>query len=620
MALFTSKASGNWSSGGQTTWNEVGVPGAGDTVSIGAHNITVDVNTTIGTSPNDTTTRAITYTQARTLTIAAGVTLTCRGSIGFINGCGLLLQAGANLVFDASLSGGTPVYLVANGGFTTYTLNGTEGARCSISAVVGHTCNLGNGGWAGFAAAFSDFTRVSNLQMPSNTGDIVLTDVVFTSCAVFNPTINSTVLSLVMRRVRFVSGTNATQDINIGMQQARVSGTREIIGCVLQKQFTNLSKSFTVVGNYFGAGVESITGVADFAMFRYNFVKQDGNLGNGNGAIFGSSCHRNYFVVENLTGNPHYIAPQALLGADNYVEQNVFEAQTPDIVDTGDCVLLFQTCCSGGRKIVARNNIVLKSGSANVSSGSLCTLYNAPATTLSEWFRNTVNANDSATGRRGMFSIGEAGTGFAGQIAQLKSNVVWGSTAGQGWIGERILGNVKDIITPAGADRNWRHNLTAGDNQRGYEDRPGTNTLWTAGDAVAAGVDANGVDDDPEFVDPDRNLAAWNAARGYGAATYAAALVSLQADPSRAADLVAYIFEGYRVRNAAARNAAHDGGVVGAANYVKPGRYFGTIENLGAYLQNKYDIEGSSVESNVTVSLSVSVGMTRGISVSVGIR
>jgi len=45
MAAFTSKASGNWTTAGQTTWNEVGTPGNGDTVSIGAgHTITIPDN------------------------------------------------------------------------------------------------------------------------------------------------------------------------------------------------------------------------------------------------------------------------------------------------------------------------------------------------------------------------------------------------------------------------------------------------------------------------------------------------------------------------------------------------------------------------------------------------
>lgn len=42
MAIFTSKATGNWSSSGQTTWNETGVPGSGDVVKIGNHTITID--------------------------------------------------------------------------------------------------------------------------------------------------------------------------------------------------------------------------------------------------------------------------------------------------------------------------------------------------------------------------------------------------------------------------------------------------------------------------------------------------------------------------------------------------------------------------------------------------
>jgi hypothetical protein len=42
MAAFTSKATGNWDSAGQTTWNEVGTPGAGDTVTIqNTHNVSL---------------------------------------------------------------------------------------------------------------------------------------------------------------------------------------------------------------------------------------------------------------------------------------------------------------------------------------------------------------------------------------------------------------------------------------------------------------------------------------------------------------------------------------------------------------------------------------------------
>jgi hypothetical protein len=84
MATFTSKATGNWSSGGQTTWNEVGVPGAGDTVTIAVgHVITVDTNTTIGSNASGVghaiTIAGTSSTVFGKLVVPSGVTLTLRG-------------------------------------------------------------------------------------------------------------------------------------------------------------------------------------------------------------------------------------------------------------------------------------------------------------------------------------------------------------------------------------------------------------------------------------------------------------------------------------------------------------------------------------------------------------
>jgi len=45
MAAFTSKATGDWNAAGQTTWNEVGTPGAGDTATIqNTHTVTLAQN------------------------------------------------------------------------------------------------------------------------------------------------------------------------------------------------------------------------------------------------------------------------------------------------------------------------------------------------------------------------------------------------------------------------------------------------------------------------------------------------------------------------------------------------------------------------------------------------
>jgi hypothetical protein len=76
-ATFTSKATGNWSASGQTTWNETGVPGSADTVTIAnGHTITVDTNTTVGA----------TVVEGR-LTLGASVTLTMNaGNLTIGNG------------------------------------------------------------------------------------------------------------------------------------------------------------------------------------------------------------------------------------------------------------------------------------------------------------------------------------------------------------------------------------------------------------------------------------------------------------------------------------------------------------------------------------------------------
>ena len=78
MSAFTSKATGNWSAAGQTTWNEVGIPGAGDTVTINSpHNVTVDVNTSVG----DGSATVLSIAIGATLTVPANITLTVNGGI-----------------------------------------------------------------------------------------------------------------------------------------------------------------------------------------------------------------------------------------------------------------------------------------------------------------------------------------------------------------------------------------------------------------------------------------------------------------------------------------------------------------------------------------------------------
>ncbi len=131
MNAFTSKAAGNWSSAGQTTWNEVGVPGDGDTVTI-SHSITVDVDTTIG---DDTATAAITAGGAlaeTTLTVAAGKMFTLKGDITAIsNVLYISCSAGSTLKFYPK--SGAQLTTNLNGYPFKLICNGTSGNRVTVT-------------------------------------------------------------------------------------------------------------------------------------------------------------------------------------------------------------------------------------------------------------------------------------------------------------------------------------------------------------------------------------------------------------------------------------------------------------------------------------------------------
>lgn len=593
MAAFTSKATGNWSAAGQTTWNESGVPGDGDTVSIGAHTVTVDVSTTVGTSPNNNTTKVIDITNAAgVLKVAAGVTLTVKGNRGAVNGATFQQEAGSTVTFDNSGSGGSPVYTDVNVGFTRYIFNGAVGNLATIQAIAGQTFLL-NGAWSLFTATYLVMRRGGDLTVAAISGNVNISDSLWTSCGKLDCT-STGGSEFRFDRVEFLGGTHATEDLKTSHNAIAAAGQRRLSGCKLDKLWTNNSLSFDVYRNYFGLGFACTTAATFIRPPFENLFKHDGTvLNGGNGALMPGSFVRNYVLVDDgAPGNPHFLAPTAKLAVDTFIDQNVFESHCPDLVDAGDCLLLITTPTSGGNKVVARNNIVIPSSypGATVTSGALVTLYAADADALCEAYRNTGNVDLSAiTGRQGMFDIAEAGNGTAGQVAALKSNLVYGSTAGQGYLAMRVQGDVKDIITAAAADYNWRFNTTAGDNQLGYEDRAAANTIWTAGDAVAAGVDTHGGTGDPQFVDKTRNIASWAVARGYGA-DYAAGLTALRADPSRTKDLIDYVFEGFKVQNASMRNAAHDGGTVGAANYHDTTRSLTNVTALRTYIGTKYGI------------------------------
>jgi len=575
MALFTSSNTGNWSSAG--TWGGAGTPGAGDTVSIGAHTITVDVPTIIGTSPNNTTTAVIDMTSGSSVLIV-GSSLSIRGNVGMVSGSSLNMVAGSSIVWDASASGGTPVYKIINSGFCKLVITGTNSSHCTMSAPVGFTFQLEQS-YSQLAIAYCDFTRHAaftgdGLKMGSSVGFDVQHNT-FTSCGFLQLNSTNTNQDFFFNHNTFVNSGADCFKLALNAVPTTIN-PRECIGNSFDTAFTY--SSYGVVGrdNYFGGGIDGV-GDHPWAALRYNCIVGT----RADGQVLDGVVERNYFTSFS-NPNPHFVEIRANVQSCIF-GQNIIESHDADTSDFGDILLPVNDRFTPPFKWTVKNNIALRNSFAPTGSGTLITLYATGSTdVVTEHLHNTVNVDNPATGafpRRSAFATSEAGASGADNVAKLKSNLVWGTSAGQGYLAERVnnFPAALDVITVANADYNWTHNLSAGNNQRHYHDQSTGAPLWSAGDAVAAGVDTHQGTGDPQFFDRNRNIAQWAQDRGYGS-TYFDGLAAIKATPTRTADLVAYVFAGFRPGNFDMRNAAHDGGCPGAANFYKSDRTLAEID------------------------------------------
>jgi hypothetical protein len=452
-----------------------------------------------------------------------------------------------------------------------------------MSAPVGFTFQLEQN-YSQLAVAYCDFTRHASFstdgwKMGSGAGFSV-TRCTFTSCGFMQLNSTSTNQDFFFNYNTFInSGANSLKLFLNAVPTT--SNPRECIGNSFDAAFTYASYGVTGRDNYFGGGVD---GVADhpWGSLRHNCIvgtRMDGQLLEG-------VIERNYFT-SSTNPNPHFVEARAN-SSSSIFSQNIIESHDADTSDFGDILLLVNDRFTSPFKWIVKNNIALRNSFAPTGTGTLITLYATGSTdVVSEHLHNTVNVDNPAAGaypRRSAFATSEAGNSGAGNIAKLKSNLVWGTSAGQGYLAERVNNfSQLDVITAANADYNWTHNLSAGNNQRYYHDQSSGAPLWSAGDAVAAGVDTHQGTGDPQFFDRNRNIAQWAQDRGYGA-TYADGLAAIKAVPTRTADLVAYVFQGFRPGNFDLRNAAHDGGCPGAANFYKPDRTLAEVNTHRASL------------------------------------
>lgn len=542
-----------------------------DDIAYGNFTLTIDQNSIVGHSPNDTTTKVLAGGVSGRFKVNDAVKITVCGNAdmpdGDFNNETFQMGLGSEWQFDNSLSGGNPVYqLTAT--FARFQFVGDATHRGKFGSIPGTTFAIVTTGLyhtTQFALqlAFYDFPGCSTpMWNVHSASGLSVTDCTFPGCGtVAVVSGGGFALGCVWDRNKITASTAAVNALSFDIPTT--GSNRSLAGNSIDKAVQMGADNFAIENNVIGGGIDYLAGVGHLRR-RGNVIFSDGLLNSGNGQRVGGGVTREHLVIENAIGNGHWLSPYTTGGVDAVYDQLVFEIQFPDLIDTGDCLIVNNGATAGGGKIVGRNCIVL--AGADGASAQLLTLFNN-ATSVTRWFRNTVFAGLSAAiGKRGAFAFAEGGDGAAGQLELLAGNIGWAAVAGGGYIGEKVVGAVLDHIVPGGCDKNHAWNLSAGNNGRSYANHAVNANIWTLGNAAAAGADNNQTTGDPQFVAfAAVGIAAWSTARGYGA-SYAAGKAALLADPTRGADLLDFDFAAMSVQSSALRTA-YLGTPKGAANF-----------------------------------------------------
>lgn len=547
-AAFTSAADGNWSD--DATWSGSGVPGNGDTVTIGAgHDITVDVSTTIGDSPG-TAANVITVNTTGTITVAASVTLTIKGCVQMEDG-NFTMNAGSIVEFQVPT--GVRYWFrtgKAHSDTCRIIINGSSGSRCAFRSTSGagiaYIDSQGFFGNSRLNAEYCDFTRIGDATEDfaepycNTTGnDFYMRYCTLTSCGNLNPHTIDTNASFEVLNCIWTT-TVGSKPLEILLSVAPAMGkTRSIIGCSFDKQcdfFTPVG--LTITNCYFANAYSQTDTSTGWTLFEDNFVrKQSQPPTRAQGDV--TDC---YYYKDSVS-NPHFLIPTVARGVA--ISGVVFEHGGTDT--NGDCVTADSP--SSSRTYSMSNCLVIPNSNGGVSGTCISLLGNANNT----W---TVNHNTYIASAGSAIAIAETYTGHAGLLASARSNLAWNPTSNTAVIIQDSGTNdaVANYITAAGYNGSWN----------------GTSPLYD----YSAGVlntdsTANDVSGDPSFVDRTRNLATWDASLG-GAGTTAAALTRIAADPYLIDDCVTWVKAGFVVQNAAYNNAGHDGATIGAMGYQAP--------------------------------------------------
>jgi hypothetical protein len=525
MAAFTSKASGNWGASGQTTWNEVGVPGNGDTVTINAgHTITVNDARTIGTSGGQGTT-VITINQSvgtkGVLLITSGGVLTCRGDC-LIQSGELRITGTGTFQFDASLaaSPSTTAYRIvcrSTGNPARYALLTMEGTNVNNRALITSVkTNNARNGWIDAGDFFSvgvncSWARWSNLGDVDNFGfdsqSFRTTDFILTDC-VLDSTVNR-----IRTGVHFLSGIFAltrTQYLNNGTffsQGTIESGipvvARTITDCSFNGTLDVALRSLELRNVYLGAGINSGLEGQLSVWENVFFYKNDGN---GSSTTF-PPCpiySGTFFYYDNPAAtNAHYVGMTGITYTTHSYDSWIIQ---PNVDGTaGDMFFVPNVGATEYQKILTLPNFAGGAGGCFINIGT------APNVKV-EFCTYHVGAVQDGV------ATAETGDTQPGTITALRSNIGYRIVSGTGALFDRsnTFSGRTDISVPSNTGWNALVNVTGAPAGRGNTTYPayvGIQTPAVFSVAPTASTTDISFTGNP-FVDSSRDIRTYAVARG----------------------------------------------------------------------------------------------------------
>jgi hypothetical protein len=590
MAAKTTTADGNWNAG--ATWTGGVAPVAGDTVTI-SHNVTITANVDIGSSPATGGTAAIAFDTGvggKTLTINAGVTVIARGDVIIqsttspfyntlhINGTGVLaLTPGAGKRYDVKcqnfkglivISGSAGNYGeiktdLSGGGDAGRMFTDTDGTGL-ITCDYGQFTDLGDGTNYGvqvsqnsatptdvpFTITNSRFVRTSFSGFwHANTGGFPFDENVTFQGNVFE---DSTVV-------------DAGGDIDNLSASFRFLGTPTADWLVDTNGFDakvylfvyNPDLSFT--NNVLASLLTLATSSWDAAHFSGNiFTNIDQDM-----AIYGASA--SCYALSQAGANPHFFGMQV---GGVTMSGHVLESETGTL---GDGITPLAT-----GNLTVTGCLVLPIEGSEYAACNLVSCVAKASGAVTVRHNTTVGRMEG-----GMVHLGEGGTSYAGEAADVRSNLVTSLTA----VADSVWAisdddDIADTVTLATYNAFWNANTgtnkyNTNTSQAGVLGYSGLKIVLNDNYPNAqVGDNDITISGSGLFVDPDRNFKAWGVYKGQ-AATLDAAIAYAVANPAAATDadtgLRAWVMDGFAPTGAAGeqiQDAGHDGVTQGAMEFV----------------------------------------------------